>query len=382
MKIVHISISGDYTDGLGYQDNIITKYHVKLGYKVTLIASEWQRDKDGSLKKCKKSGYVNNDGVKVIRLPLKGRDNINKRIRVYNGLFDTLESERPDIIFHHGCQSVEATTVIKYMKKHPDVKLFVDNHSDFSNSASNWVSKNIQHKILWRHYAQKMCPYVQMFWGVLPARVDFLVDLYHLPKEKVKLLVMGADDELVEAAANPEVKQAIREQYGIAENDFLIMNGGKIDQWKKQTLLLMDAVNEINDSKIKLIVFGSVTPELKDEVEKRCSDKVQYIGWVQSDESYKYFASCDLAVFPGRHSVFWEQVAGQGIPMIVKYWEGTTHVDCGGNVLFIMNDDKDEIREKIKSSRKNYSNMKSIALQSSNRFRYTSIAARSIELER
>ncbi|MCC8051273.1 MAG: glycosyltransferase [Clostridiales bacterium] len=379
MKIVHISISGDYTDGLGYQDNIITKYHVKMGYEVTLIASEWKRDKDGSLKKCNASHYMNNDGVKIIRLPLRGRDNISKRIRVFDGLFDALETESPDIIFHHGCQSVEEATVVKYMKQHSDVKLFVDNHADFSNSASNWISKNIQHKILWRYYAKKLCPYVQRFWGVLPARVDFLVDLYKLPREKVGLLVMGADDELVEEASKPEVKQNIREQYGIAEDDFLIMNGGKIDQWKKQTLLLMDAVNEISDPKIKLIIFGSVTPELKNEVEKRCSDKVQYIGWVQSDESYKYFAACDLAVFPGRHSVFWEQVAGQGIPMIVKYWEGTTHVDCGGNVKFLYKDSVEEISQNIKAVIKCYKDIKVKAEKAMNIFSYSDIASRSIK---
>lgn len=72
----------------------------------------------------------------------------------------------------------------------------MDNHSDFSNSARNWLSKNVLHKIVWRTMAKNrtIC---KKFYGVLPARVDFLIDVYNLPKEKCELLVMGADDDLV-----------------------------------------------------------------------------------------------------------------------------------------------------------------------------------------
>ena len=41
-------------------------------------------------------------------------------------------------------------------------------------------------------------PYVNKFYGVLPARVDFLINEYKLPKNKVELLVMGADDDCIE----------------------------------------------------------------------------------------------------------------------------------------------------------------------------------------
>lgn len=380
MKILHLCLSASYVEGLSYQENLLSQYHKKMGYDVYVIASLKSFNKDGEyIYEDKPESYVNKYGIIVKKLPYKKPMKYGQMFRTYIGTYDAIEEIEPDIIFCHGVQFLDAKVLTKYMKRHPNVQLFADNHSDFSNSASNWVSKNMQHKVLWRHYAQKMCPYVQMFWGVLPARVDFLVDLYHLPKEKVKLLVMGADDELVEDAAKPEIKQTIRERYGIAADDFLIVNGGKIDQWKKQTLLLMDAVNEINDPKIKLIVFGSVTPELKNEVEKRCSDKVQYIGWVQSDESYKYFASCDLAVFPGRHSVFWEQVAGQGIPMIVKYWEGTTHVDCGGNVKFLYEDSVEEIVKNVKEVIKNYKDMKEIAENAMGIFSYSEISSRSIK---
>lgn len=375
MKILHLCLSAFYIEGMSYQENLLPQYHRKMGYEVDVIASLQSFSKDGEyVFNQDASEYVNKHGVHVKTLNYKKPIKLSRLLKRYVGAYDAIEASNPDIIFCHGIQFMDAGVLVKYMKKHPNVKLFADNHSDFSNSASNWISKNIQHKLLWRHYAQKLNPYVTKFWGVLPARVDFLVDMYNLPKDKVELLVMGADDELVEKASNPEVRNRIRKAYNIEDDDFLIINGGKIDQWKKQTLLLMDAVNRLSDPKIKLIVFGSVTPELRSEIENRCSQAVKYIGWLQSEDSYELFASGDIACFPGRHSVFWEQVAGQGIPMICKYWDGTTHVNRCGNVIFINEDSIQKLEDAIIQSINEYSVLKDAAEKCSTDFLYSRIS--------
>ena len=84
----------------------------------------------------------------------------------------------------------------KYVKAHPNIRVYVDNHADYSNSAQGWISEHILHRIIWKYCAHRIEPYTSVFWGVMPARVDFLINLYDLPKDKCKLLVMGADDEL------------------------------------------------------------------------------------------------------------------------------------------------------------------------------------------
>lgn len=380
MKILHLMLACFYIDKYSYQENLLPKYHKKAGHDVEIVASLFTFDENGNGKWLEKTDrYTNEHGIPVTRLEFsKGK--FSSRLRHYVGLMDELERIKPELIFIHGVQFCDIDIVVKYLKKHPEVKVYADNHSDFSNSAKSWVSKHIQHRIMWRHCAQKINPFVTRFYGVLPARVDFLINEYKLPKEKVELLVMGADDEAVTAAATDEQKNALRQKYGIADDDFLIMYGGKTDNYKRQTLLLMDAVNQIDNPKLKLIVFGSVIPELKEEIEKRCSDRVQYIGWVLAADSYNYYAACDLACFPGRHSVFWEQVAGQGIPLLVKRWDGTTHVDCGGNVKFLTQDSTEEMRIAIEEILNNYDSMLDSAKKASRNFMYSEIAKRSIKL--
>lgn len=387
MKIVHICLGCFYIDNYSYQENMLPKFHKEMGFDVEIIASTLSFDNNGNACHVEPRTYVNEYGIKVTRLAYRRgiSSKIGQFLRLYDGFESTLEQAEPGIIFIHGCQFCDIRIIAQYAKRHT-VTVYVDNHADFSNSATNWLSKNILHKGLWRFCAHIIEPYTRTFYGVLPVRVEFLKNIYKLPEEKCQLLVMGADDELVKKAKENNSRVEIRNQRGIAEDDFLIITGGKIDAWKTQTLLLMDAVSRITNSKVKLIVFGSVTEDLKAKVEELADgEKIQYIGWIKSRDSYQYFAAADLVVFPGRHSVMWEQVVGQGIPMVVKNWPGTHHVDLGGNVRFLEKDSATEMERvinEIVSNTDTYSKMKKVAQERGLReFSYKDIASRSINFD-
>lgn len=385
MKIVHTCLCGPVTDGWNYQDNMLTKYHRKMGNEVTIITCQSIWGKNGVLEKDSRSNYINENDVKVIRLEnIIGRD-VTSKFKIYKDLYKSIEDEKPDILFIHGVAFLDIITIRKYVKRNNNVKVFVDNHSDFSNSATSWISLNILHKIIWRTMAKIIEPYTEKFYGVMPARVDFLTEVYKTPKEKSELLVMGGDDEKIDEAKQTEQVNNLRKELNISTDDFVIVTGGKIDEAKTQTLLLMEAVKMIDRDYVKLIIFGSVVDSLKDKFMSLCdNNKIKYVGWINSDDSYKYFELADLVVFPGRHSVFWEQVAAQGKPMVCKYWEGTTHIDVGGNVKFVYNDEIHEIYNVVSEivlDKNNYNEMKKAAeSKSSIVFSYKNIADKSISM--
>lgn len=334
MKILHICLCGAMTDRLHYQENLLAKYHRKMGCDVTMIASQWMWGTDGRLKTTDRTDYRNEDGVKVIRLPIR-RGTIESRLKVYPGLYQAVEKEEPDVLFIHGCQFLDILVLADYAKRHPAAAVYVDNHADHSNAARGWLSRNILHRGLWRYCARRIEPYVTKFYGVLPARVDFLRELYGLPAERCELLVMGADDELAERAGAPEVRERVRARYGIAEQDFLIMTGGKINRFRPETLDLMRAVLALGRRDVKLLVFGAVTDGLEAEFGRLCAQEpILYAGWLEAEETYDYLAAADLVVFPGLHSVLWEQAVAQGKPCIFRDMEGFRHVDLGGNAAF------------------------------------------------
>lgn len=379
MKVLHICMS-QYSDGWTYQENMLAKFHKLDGYDVTILTSMYCYH-EGKLVEDNKNEFIDCNGCQVIRLK-RYTDGFMRKMPRYKEFLATIQRIEPDIIFSHGCQYVDIKEVRNYVRAHSQVKLFIDNHADFSNSATNWFSKNILHKVIWKHYAKIIEPCAQKFWGVLPARVDFLTEVYGLPENKCDLLVMGGDDDLVEKANQGETKWKLRQRYGINTNDFLIVTGGKIDKAKSETLLLMEAVKEIENPNVKLLVFGSIDRELKEMADAlTVENKVQQVGWIDASESYRYFAAADLVVFPGRHSVFWEQVAAQGIPMIVKEWKGIDHIDVCGNTKFIKEVSVPSLKESILELESNsvlYKRIKSNAVRAMSQFSYREISRKSI----
>lgn len=387
MKVVHICLVMGYTEGLNYQENNMIKYQAADGHEVSLITTD-HCFTEGVWGVCQtESDYINSQGVHIIRLPFAFPIpyQINRQIGIFKGFIKVLERLCPDIIFVHNVQFQDIRRVAAYKRKHPSVKIYVDNHSDFSNSARNWFTRNTLYRFWWKSCAKAIENEAEVFFGVMPSRIDFLKNIFGISPKKIDLLVMGADDESVAHGENPEVRRDVRKRFGIREEDFLVVTGGKIDAFKTQTLLLAKAVQEIPKENLRFLIFGSVEEELKARLFALCDGKkIQYIGWAKGEQSYEYFAAADLVVFPGRHSVYWEQVAAQGIPMLCKYWEGTTHIDIGGNVEFLMEDSVEEIKEKLTELFDNpekYKKMKEIAESDKRKeFSYKIISRKAIGL--
>lgn len=381
MKIVHVIIAAVYREGFGYQENILPAKHVELGVDTYVVSF------DRSCPNGKK--YINSDGVKVCMLPVK-RSWLKKLPYVSlftcksDGLSAYLDMVSPDIIFVHGLQSLESLTVCRWCKKHPYVKLYVDQHADYYNTPITKFSTRIYHKIVFGYIAKRLSKFAVKFWGVTPWRVDYLQKVYGIKPEKTDLLVMGGDENLVDWENRTVARSDIRRKYDIPEDAFLIVSGGKIDR-AKNIHLLIEAASRLKESNVFLIVFGSMTDEMRECCIPLYKDNVKYIGWIDSKEVYPYFLAADLAVFPGTHSVLWEQAMASGIPGIFKDWEGGfSHVDCGGNAVFINEITVDALVREIESIVKDpakYAAMCQVAQnEARNAFSYIEIAKKSIGL--
>lgn len=363
---------------------MLPKFHKKLGLEVEILASLVSFDKNG--KPCllnEATEYVNEYGIPVKRLNYK-KGYLNKILRRYNNTFGAIIESNPDIIFIHGVQFLDIKYIKRYLVMNPKVKVYVDNHADYNNSGKNIFSKYILHKIFWRWCANIIGPYTLKFYGVLPARVDFLVDVYKIPRDKVELLVMGVDDEKVKEVKNIKNADRLKKELNIDSGEFIIVTGGKIDFNKAEILNLMEAVNKLDDLNVKLIVFGSVIPELKEEFNSKLTEKIKYVGWVNSEDVYEYFNIANLVAFPGLHSVFWEQAVGFGKPCVFKYIKGFTHVDIGGNCEFFHGESTGEILKVINNIVMDNNKYQKLLLNAENKgmleFSYEKIASKSLKL--
>lgn len=377
MKIVNLALGNSYNEGWGYQENLLTKWQKLNGNDVTIIASRTVNNKNDDgyhLIDCEE--YTNDLGIKVIRIDYLINNWVFRTLRIFKNLYKTIEAENPDFIFIHNGQFLDSLKVCKYLKTHPNCKAVCDNHADETNSAKSFFPK-LLHYTIWRFCMQQLNKYVSKFYGVLPIRCDFLKKYYKLPDNKVDLLVMGVDDELIEKSK--ELISVTKEKYNIDNNVINIVTGGKIDHYKTETLNLMEAVKD--NPKINLYIFGSIGDEIKNRFDELLSENMKYVGWLSQEESYALLQACDIAIFPGRHSVIWEQCVGLGVPLVIRKWPGTDHVDINNNCLFLHKGSKQEILNTIEyvCNKNNLSNLKENARNTNSMFSYKNIASKSLE---
>ncbi|WP_313586241.1 hypothetical protein [Exiguobacterium sp.] len=383
IKILHVCLSCFYIDNHSYQENLLPRYHKKLGYEVEIIASQENFDSNG--KKINEGNfkqYFNEDNIKVTRLEYKNRI-LSKRLKLYKNTKKYIYESKPDIIFVHGSQFLDLKVIREYREKHPSVKIYIDNHADFSNSAQTFLSRKILHGFIWRKNVNGIINLTEKFYGVLPARVDFLNQVYKIPKSKIDLLVMGADSDYINDLTlnNSHKIISLKNELIDRPNEFLIVTGGKIDNAKKEIFQLISTVKKMKD--VKLVIFGSIIKELqKDFYTEIEHPQIKYVGWIQSVEAYKYFLAADLVIFPGRHSVLWEQAVGTGVPGIYKRWRGTEHININDNVIFL-NDSSIETLKNIIDQLKDkengkYSEIFNRSQEAKESFSYLNIAEKSI----
>lgn len=272
---------------------------------------------------------------------------IARKLRAYQGLAYELEAFSPDVLFLHDLQFLSIRTVARYAESHPDVTVYVDGHTDFVNSARNWISRRILHGIVYRYCAWRIAPHVRKFYGVLPARVEFLQTMYGIPVEKTELLVLGADDAAIDLSRREAIRASVRRSLGIGPDDLVLVTGGRIDR-RKSIHRLLRSFPRIAEANVKLILFGTPDVEMEEEITALSRHpSILSVGWIPAEKVYEYFVAADLGVFPGTHSVLWEQAVGVGLPCVFRRWNGIDHVNVGGNCVFLDTDDEADIAATI-----------------------------------
>lgn len=370
MEIIHICLNGPYIDNWGYQDNIIPRYHKKSGNKVTVIAQNQKYIDSGEIVETNCGDYFLEDGVRVIRIK-KQKFFCKKFVSVFSpyDIYTLLCNLKPDFIMVHGLMgSISALQVGKYIRKENRKCIAVaDIHQDFYNSL---VKDNLKMKLLtfiFRFLNKKMFPYYKKIFYIAPSCEKFAVEFYKVPRGLLEFLPLGCDTELIDINNKEDIRKEVRSRYNFNDDQIIICHGGKLD-CKKKTIELIDAMKKLNseNSKVKLIIFGSLAGESKTKIEAKILENVEfvkYIGMLEQEEYYKIFLASDIAAFPGGQSVLWQQAIACGLATLVRKHTGIEYLDLGGNVGFFDNDSVEEIYNKLSGIIINneYKKMKKVA---------------------
>ncbi len=310
-----------YDRSLEFQENLLVKYYVKHGHRVTVITStfesifEYYNDQYDDAR-CGRTFQDN--GATIIKLPY--RYNLLNRLRAYTRIEGILEDTDPDLIFVHDIMP-NLPEAIAHVKKHPQCRMILDYHADYSNSGKNWLSLKILHGVLRKKFLDQARPHLSRIFPVVPASATFLHEVYKVPLSEMEVLPLGADMDLCRSIREQRAGEALRCELGISEEQLIIFTGGKLTS-NRRTEVLFEAVRKLPQYPLTVFVIGDSSGtertyrDYLGEIAKD-RDNIRFTGWLRPEDVYRYLDMADLAVFPASQSIMWQQAIAAGLPLIV-----------------------------------------------------------------
>lgn len=379
MKILHICMNAPFTEHYSYQDNLLTEYQHKHGHDVMIVTTTRTRDANGKIITVAPEKKALDNGTVLWRVKPSGK--LCSMLGWYPKLYNVMEEYAPDMIFVHGLCSFIPRQAIRYKKAHPETCIVADNHQDLRNTKVTgfpfgWILA------LHRHGWKRWIRHVDRVYGTTGWRKTFAREYYGIPDDKLDVLILGVDSD--KHPDNPaEVRRDLRRELGYSEENFVFVTGGKLSEYRRVTTS-MRAFSRLENKNARFLIFGSVAEEIREEFFDllNSDNRISYIGYIDSQAVRRYFLASDFGLFPGYHSVLWEEAVGSGLPCLFLRYEENDHVEVCNNCLCVRDVEEEGMLRVMQQMAENgevYQVMKQNAEKAAATFSYHAIAEKSIE---
>lgn len=347
MKIAHLCLSCFYYDNYTYQENMLPRQNVDDGHDVVIIASQESLDANGKMVFVESGSYLGTDGALVKRVPYKKliSRKLQNKVRAYEDVYEHLEAFQPDIIYFHGLSSYELLTLKRYKYHYPATKIILDCHSDINNTATTFLSRYILHNLFYKPVFKSVLSVVDKIYGASLQAMDFAIDFYGAPKEKVEFYPLGGlciEDEIYYPA-----RQRTREALEMG-NKVMLLQTGKINKKKKAIEALKNFI-QVKDDNLAYVIAGNLEDDVKQDMLNLISldARVHYLGWVNSEKMQDLMCACDVYVQPGSQSASMQQSLCLRCPVILDNVKSHQPFVKDNGWLINHSDDMKQIFEKI-----------------------------------
>ena len=370
MKIVHIT--ENYIEGWGYQENLLPLYQKRAGNDVVVISDndhlKYAQNPALTKKIISRGTDYEQDGIKICKI--KTFFNTSSTSFLCIGLYEILEREKPDMIFHHNLIPSTLLIAARYKKHHPNVKLYADNHVDWINESKNRLWHLFYYDFLMPLQLKRIEKYVDAFIGVSPLRCKYLSKVFKVPEEKVQFLPIGCDTYQAEQVK--ESKDELRAKFGLPVESFVIVSGGKLDR-SKGTLTLIEAceILKVTINNLHLVLFGKIDEELKQIAKEK--EWITMEGWCDRKKTLSILKMADAACWPCLHTTLIEDSIASGIPLVVKMSDNVSHLAKEQAGVFLVKGNVDELIKAFLDVKNNATLYHCNAINARDKYSYTNL---------
>lgn len=311
-----------YEPSLEFQENQLVRQYRRMGHEVMVVASTFDDVFDyyaGRYDPTKPASSFDDNGATIHHLPY--RYNYLNKLRAYTDITDLLNGFCPDLIYIHDIMP-NIPEIVRYRRRHPEVRIIMDIHMDATNSGKNWLSRRILHGVVRRWFLNRVRPYLDGIFPNYPHGFTFMRELYKVPDSEMTLLPLGCDTEFIDSVQRGQDREKARAALGLGPDDFVIFTGGKLTARKKFEVLA-EAIDCPELAQAHVVVAGKVPDDDLDYrvvVERACApiaERIHFMGWQKPEGMYRLMHIADVAVFTASQSVMWQGAIGSGLPLIV-----------------------------------------------------------------
>lgn len=304
----------------GYQITILSKYLRKFGHQVTIVTAEMDKMPDYLTSFFGKDNIEERDrayeeqyGVKIVRLPLKRY--ISGRAIYKESLVQVVRSFQPELLFVHGNDTASAMTLLWSHKK-LGCPLISDNHMCLM------ASRNPLAGLFRRFYRMVFTPIIKKdhLYVVSTGEDRYAVNQLGVPLGQSPLISFGSD--LMLFHPDGQVKSEFRKQNGIAEDAFVVLYAGKMDE-AKGGQLLADLICEHlqTQREVVYVVIGNTVGEYGAKLEARLREspyRVLRFPTQKYCDLASFFQGADLALIPKQCSLSLFDFNAAGLPVLAE----------------------------------------------------------------
>lgn len=360
MKFLIWTTGNNFTPSMLYKENYLIRAAINNGDEVVVFANEYTYIQGKSTKVSKTESV---DGYKLKRFSYQSfiHPILTSRIRKIKGIEKEIISEKPDLIFINCSQIYNIKNLGKIKSALPNVKIVLDFSTKYLNSARNWISKNILHRILYRHWIKQGLPYVDKVFYISKESKDFACEMYGTPEYLMEH--NNLPGETIPENIKLKYKADIFNRLNLQNDKTLILYTGKIYPDKKVDCLVK-AFARNNNPNLRLVIIGVYTDETQREIIEpiiSADSRITFMDFVSGEELTKFVCAADLYVQPGSISQTCQTAVCCGTPLAFN--DIPTHREIfNGNGFFV--ESEDDINEVFEIISENPSILKEMSAKS------------------
>lgn len=333
MRILIVTTGNEFTPSMLYKENYIIKAAQDHGDEIFVFANQYTYVKgktELAVAQEKVEGYT----LKRFKYRSYGNKMVTSRVRRIDGLENEIVRLKPDLIFFN-CGQVYNIKNLKLIKQAlPDVKIVIDFSTKYLNSARNWFSKNILHRLIYRSWLQEALPYVDKIFYISQESKVFAQEMYKIPDEIMEH--NNLPGETIPVETKMAYKHEVFAKMGMTKDTIMFMYSGKIYPEKKVDHLVRAFVRT-KEPNFRLIIIGVYNDDasrLTIEPLIASDKRIKFMNFVSGSELTKYVCAADLYIQPGSISQTCQTAVCCGTPLCFN--DIPTHREIyNGNGFFV-----------------------------------------------